>query len=237
MSCWFYISEARWPLSIYLSSILELYVTWWIGGDTYWIMMSWWNNVTFSLFYYHPSSITITGQSSGSVLPPPSPPSICWPQCSPSGPEAGAWRTSSSCPRQASSALWWSQPAPAWCSWRSKIFGKNSCWSWELPQWLLKSGQTHVLGISLEKTSLKSPKIELSICSNAAEGSLEQQEKYTCQREVVGERLPGHVDGTCGGYEGGGDLFQGQTPEDADVGDVVTLLLAPVSCLLTDFSK
>ena len=66
---------------------------------------------------------------------------------------------------------------------------------------------------------------------------MEQQEKYTCQREVVGKRLPGHVDGTCGGYEGGGDLLQGQTPEDADVGDVMTLLLAPVSCLLTDFSK
>ena len=47
---------------------------------------------------------------------------------------------------------------------------------------------------------------------------------------------PGHVDGVGSGDECGGDLLHGQAPEDADVGDVMALLPAPVSSLSTRFS-
>ena len=49
--------------------------------------------------------------------------------------------------------------------------------------------------------------------------------------------LPGHVDGVGSGDERGGDLLHGQAPEDADVGDVMALLPAPVSGLSTGFSE
>ena len=49
--------------------------------------------------------------------------------------------------------------------------------------------------------------------------------------------LPGHVDGVGSGDERGGDLLHGQAPEDADVGDVMALLPAPVSSLSTRFSE
>ena len=48
--------------------------------------------------------------------------------------------------------------------------------------------------------------------------------------------LPGHVDGVGSGDERGGDLLHGQAPEDADVGDVMALLPAPVSSLSTRLS-
>ena len=53
---------------------------------------------------------------------------------------------------------------------------------------------------------------------------------------MLGLQVPGHVDWVRGGDESGGDLLNGQAPEDADVGDVMALLPAPGSSLFTRFS-